>query len=192
MNTKTKNIIRAAGLLVVGLALGACNTNGNTSQAQGQKITETYSKKLSAAQPYPVSQMNDSAERSNLRERLLRLNNPAKIGYLYELAQNGQVIGYYTIKGKPSSTSSQLTPTQNIYDGGGSGGGGNVATESMGDDGSYGPEEQGIFFFTSSGVLVEWSGMWQYSDAPLHLSQQPLITLDANAHPSTTAGQLKP
>lgn len=186
----TKNILRTAGLALVGVMLAACTVGSTDSQTQGQKVTETYAPRLTNAQPYPLSQMNDSAERANLRERLLRLNNPSKIGYLYELAQNGQVIGYYTIKGKPSSTGSQLTPTQNISNCDSSSAA-CVVTDSMGDDGSYGPEEHGIFFFTTSGVLVEWSGMWQYSDAPLHLSQQPLITLDANAHPSTTAGQLK-
>jgi hypothetical protein len=54
--------------------------------------------------------------------------------------------------------------------------------ESMGDDGSFGPEEcqaQGIFAFTAdSNSLVEWCGPWFYSDAPLKLTSQPLILVD--------------
>jgi hypothetical protein len=62
----------------------------HTSQGESRYITENYAKALSAAQPYPLTQMRDSTERKNLRERLLRFNNPDKIGYLYELTQNGQ------------------------------------------------------------------------------------------------------
>lgn len=182
---------------IVGLGLAACSTGSGTtnSQKDQQKVTESYAQKLSNAEPYPLSQMNDSAERANLRERLLRLNDPNKIGYVYELSQTGSVIAEYTVKGKISSTASQLTNSQNInYDNGYSSNGGNTVTESMGDDGSYGPEEggqNGIFFFTTSGVLVEWDGLWQYSDAPLNLTSAPLITMDAHAKPSNTAGQLK-
>ena len=34
-------------------------------------------------------------------------------------------------------------------------------------------------------------GIWQYSDAPLHLSTPPILTINANAAPSSSAGQLK-
>jgi hypothetical protein len=165
--------------------------SNSPSQREQQAITEAYATKLAHAEPYPLSDMNDSAERANLRERLLRMNNPNKIGYLYELTMNGQVIAMYTIKGKISSTGSQLTNTQNITNYNGSN---YMVVDSMGDDGSYGPEEggpNGIFFFTSNGVLIEWNGLWQYSDAPLELTSKPLITMNANAQPTTTAGQIK-
>jgi hypothetical protein len=132
--------VAAVGALLVG-TLAACNDNTSSSQKAGQQITEQYSQTLTNAQPYPLAQMNDSDERANLRERLLRFNNPAKIGYLAELTQNGQVLAYFTVKGKVSSTNSQLTPSQNINYNTGSDNGGNTVTESMGDDGSYGPEE---------------------------------------------------
>jgi len=40
-----------------------------------------------------------------------------------------------------------------------------------------------------SGILVQWDGLYQYSDAPLNLTSKPLITFDANAKPTSTAGQ---
>jgi hypothetical protein len=183
----------AAALLAVG-ALAGCSSSGpNSSTQQGQATTEQYAKQLTTAEPYPLAQMKDSAERANLRERLLRMNDPNKIGYVYELSQTGQVIAAYTIKGKVSSTQSQLTNTDLPYSPCPSCSGGGPATtvSSMGDDGSYGAEEPGIFFFTTTGVLVEWDGPYQYSDAPLNLTSAPLITMDANAKPSSTAGQLK-
>jgi hypothetical protein len=174
-----------ASIAVVSLVVGLGACQNNSSQAKNQRTTEQYSKKLTNAEQYPVDQMNDSDERRNLRERLLRLNNPNKIGYLAEITQQGQVLAYFTVKGKPSSTDSQLTNTQNInghYDG-------NPVTESMGDDGSYGPEENAIFFFDTQNIMHEWSGLWAYSDAPMHLTQPPLITQANDAKPTTTAGQ---
>ena len=178
--------------IATAMILSGCD-QPDSSQGAMQKVTEAYAPKLANAEPYPLAEMNDSAERANLRERLLRLNNPNKIGYVYELTQNGQVLAMYTIKGKVSSTASQLSNTQNI-DRNYNSSGGNVVVDSMGDDGSYGPEEggqNGIFFFTTSGVLVEWNGLWQYSDAPLELTSKPLLLMNADAKPSTTANQLK-
>lgn len=182
---RIKLVVASACALLAVCAITGCS--GSDSQTQGEKVTEQYAAKLTAAQPYPLAQMNDSAERANLRERLLRMNNAGKVGYIYFLTQNGHVIATYTVKGKVSSTMSQLTNTQKTVGGYKS----IVAVESMGDDGSYGPEEggqNGIFFFTTSGVLVEWNGLWVYSDAPLNITSKPLIIVDENAKPSSTAG----
>jgi hypothetical protein len=85
------------------------------SQERGQALTEKFAVKLEAARPYPLDAMTDSPERSNLSERLLRMNNPNKIGYVALVAQTGQIIVTFTIKGKVSSTQSQLTNSQNTY-----------------------------------------------------------------------------
>jgi hypothetical protein len=190
--TYLSRIASALGLLVLAGALTGCDEGQPNSQQRGQAITEAYSVKLENARPYPMGQMFDSAERANLIERLLRMNNPNKIGYVYEFAMSGQIIQHYTIKGKVSSTASQLTNTHNIVDMC-SGSYCPVAVDSMGDDGSYGPEEggeNGIFFFTTNGVLVEYNGIWLYSDAPLGLSSAPLIKMDANAQPTTRGNVL--
>jgi hypothetical protein len=63
----------------------------------------------------------------------------------------------------------------------------------MSDDGSYGPEEggdAGVFFFTTSGVLVEWNGHWSYSDAPINLTTPALATMPVDAQPSTNEHHL--
>lgn len=195
-NKKTK--AAAVGAAAVGaiilLTASSCSGDTASSTAQGQATTEQFAQKLTNAEPYPLSQMTDSAERKNDRERLLRMNDPNKVGYFYELSQTGSVIAEYTVKGKVSSTESQLTNSQACVTINYSTSNGCTAVDSMGDDGTYGPEEggpNGVFFFTSAGVLVEWDGLWQYSDAPLTLTSAPLITMDANAKPSSTAGQLK-
>lgn len=130
------------------------------------------------AVPYPLAQIKAAGgflERQNLRERLLRFNNPSKLGYVYELSALGKYLGYFTIKGKISSTNSQLTETDQVT----TWGGGGYTLASVGDDGTWGPEElgpNGVFFFTTTGVMVETNNNIQYSDAPLQLPGVPNLT----------------
>lgn len=185
-----KRILAVVALPAVALVavLAGCQSKTSKLYHAQQTITNQYQQQLTTARPYPLSQMADSAERENLTERLLRLNDPNKVGYFYGLSSTGQVMAFFVIKGKPSSMGSQLTNTNTIING--------AAIESMGDDGSYGPEEcssQGVFFFTAdTNALQEWCGPWSYSDQPYKLSTAPLIVEDSSAKPSSTAGVRKP
>lgn len=159
------------------------------SQSEGQNTTELYAAQLESARPYPLGQMNDSTERAGLTERLLRMHDPNKLGYVTLLTQMGQVLSSFTIKGKLSSTGSQLTPSQNVVALSGEA----TVVNSMGDDGSFGTNEggkKGIFFFTTQGVLIETNAIFQYSDAPVRLTTAPIVLMPANAKPSTNEGQL--
>jgi hypothetical protein len=137
-----------------------------SAQATGQKLTETAFAKQQAAVPYPADQLTSSLERSNLRRRLLELNKPDKLGYVY-IINFGKIIGYYAIKGKVSNTDSQMTTSTIVEHHGDNGGGGNITYPAPGDDGSYGVNETGNFFFTVEGVLVETDLNYLYADAPL-------------------------
>lgn len=150
------------------LAMGSsgCSTGSSKVQQRDSKITETYAKRFEAAVPYPLDLMKTSLERQNLRRRLLLENQPNKIGYVY-IINFGKVIGYYVIKGKVSSTQSQLTITQQVT---AAPNNGSATVDSMGDDGSYGPNEggqNGVFFFTASGTWVETDLEFLYADQPL-------------------------
>jgi hypothetical protein len=188
-----KKLTIIPALAVVAATVAGCSSSStppNNQQTQ-QQISENYAQKLGGAVPYPLAQMNDSLERSNLRERLLRYNQPTKISYVYVLSYDGKVISYYTIKGKVSSTQSQLTNTQNI-EACPSGGNGNcgVVVDSMGDDGSYGPEEggqNGIFFFTTDGVLVETAMPFVESDAPEKINPDRTLSYVDGSKPSSTS-----
>lgn len=138
-----------------------------SAQKAGQQQTETAFSQQSTAVPYPVDQLRDSTERRNVRERLLRFNKPNRIGYVY-IMSFGKVIGYYTIAGKISNPDSQMT-TSDLVVKRGCGGGSSclVTVTAPGDDGSYGPNEAGIFFFTTEGALVETSQDYLYSDQPI-------------------------
>lgn len=188
-----KTIRRTFAILValaLALSLAACQGGNTSSKTQNteQQTTEAEGQKQIKAEPYPLAQINDSAERKNLIERLLRLNDPNKIGYLAEFTANGQLIRYITTKGKVSSTGSQLTNIESIVRKNSE----NSVVTSIGDDGSYGPEEcqdVGIVYFDTNDVMHEdclQGGNWVWSDAPSHFSISPLVI--EGTTPTSTAG----
>lgn len=206
MNKTTKLIIAAlATTLVAMVAVGCTNYTPQTdSQSVSQRVTQEYNKKLTAKVPYPLEQMNDSIELRNLREKLLRFNKPDKIGYVYTFSNTGEVIDFYTIKGKVSSTQSQMTVTDQAQyicqvkpflpkDADVNRADNQVCdwaiTKSPGDDGSYGDNEPGIFFFTTEDVYVSMSfnTIWRYYDAPLKVDSvtHKVIELPAESKPSS-------
>jgi len=140
-----------------------------------ERTSDELARQQIAAVPYPLAQMRDSLERRNLRERLLRFNRPQKVGYLYVMSF-GKFVGYYVVKGKVSSTQSQMTNGNQVWDGAGDQG--ETVVDSIGDDGSFGPNEggdRGVFFFTATGVMVETTLDWIYSDAPLRIDVPNLL-----------------
>lgn len=145
------------------LILTGCKSNSN-AQTTGQAQTEQAYKQQSEAVPYPADQLKDSLERRNVRAKLLQENKPDAVGYVY-LQSFGKVLGYYVIKGKVSSNNSQMT-TDNLIvkpcDGCD-----RYVVNAPGDDGSYGPNEPGVFFFTTEGVMVKTDLDYIYSTQPI-------------------------
>ena len=142
-------------------------------QAKDQQITAENYERLFKAVPPP--KLKDSQERKNIARRLERFNVANKISYIY-LIDFGKVMSYYTIKGKVSSVNSMLTCTEQLVDDGkgrynGRDGVHVVASPDL--DGSYGSNGDGIFFFTTEDVYVEWNKTYLLSDQPLKLSTPP-------------------
>lgn len=189
-------IVGAALVVLLSLTAGACddtsgtNTASKDAQKNGQQQTVNAFNQQQAAQPYPSGQLTNSLERANLREKLLRYNSPSKISYIYLLSATGGIYAYFTIKGKVSSNSSQMTTAQFlIYDQGGDGGG-NQVVEAPGDDGSYGPDEPGIFFFTTDNVMVTWDGPYLLTDAPMKVNAATTaLTYIDGSKPTSTGGK---
>ena len=139
--------------------------------------------KLSDSQPTP-SDINYSLERYNLikraywvngeREKALSLISKVQLplGYIVLFSANS-VVAQFTVEGKVSSLNSFLTPDiLDIY----KGNGGTVSKELPDVDGSYGENDNGIFFFTVDGKYVEWTGDYIYSDIPLFIDN-PVIKI---------------
>lgn len=152
---------------------------GKDTRSLESKFTEENQTRLMSSDQLP--QLQDSQERRNLKERLLRLNEANKVGYLALIGGQGQLVAYYTIKGKVSSLNSYLTNTQQI--GCTSTGISNdrqcAAVDSPDLDGSYGKNPEGIFFFTTDNTMIEWSGDYLYSDKPLSYTSKPVIVESA-------------
>ncbi len=185
----SRRVLTAIAVAAV-LPLAACTGSGHQSdsaQSTGQAQTEQAFKQQQTAVPYPVAQLKDSLERRNIRERLLRYNDPDKISYIYLLAQTGAVITSYTIKGKVTANDSQMTTSESIISNchGTSSTCNDVAVSAPGDDGSYGPNEPGIYFFTTEDVMITWNGPYLMSDAPQDVRTPPTIIYSKDSKPTS-------
>jgi hypothetical protein len=120
----------------------------------------------------PPPKLQNSLERENLKRYLEEINRDDKISYIY-LINYGKVMSFYTVKGKVTYCSSKLTTRDQILEVGNHMSKGGItrhAVESPGLDGSYGPSEDAIFFWTTEGVLVQWKGDYLWCTEPLKLT----------------------
>ena len=163
------------------ISLTACEA---TTTGSGQDIvsTQEVADNLAISQPTPTD-INFSLERYNLMRRAYWVNGqrekansiicevPKPFGYIILFAGNAPV-SRFIVDGKVSSLNSFLTPSayDDYYANGG------VLTIEMPDvDGSYGENDNGIFFFTVDGNYVEWTGEYLYSDIPIEIDN-PIVS----------------
>lgn len=164
-------------MLVMMTGCSEVTANGSTMDA---KNTQKAAATLQENQPTPTD-IQYSLERYNLIRRAYWVNGqrekanalPCEIekpmGYVILLTESGSIVGKFTVDGKVSSLNSFLTPDSEYYEqeyvtDGASRGYGNKWLADV--DGSYGENDNGIFFFTPDGKYVEWSGIYLYSDIP--------------------------
>lgn len=155
------------------LALGGCNWGEEEGNAARSDKTSASNFDAQVDND-PVPNLSDSLERANIVEHLKRNNQPDRVRYIYLLADTGGVYAYYVIKGKVTSTAAQLTPTDEVVDRTN----GDVVTQAPTDDGSFGGDEGGIYFFTDQGTEIQWNGRWLLTDAPMRINT-PTLTLTA-------------
>jgi hypothetical protein len=144
--------------------------------------------KLQRNQPTPTD-IDYSLERYNLIKRAYWVNGMREkantlpcpvdkpLGYIVLFTESGAVVGSFIVDGKVSSLNSFLTPDSKWYEQGywSEGGSKDGANEWLADvDGSYGTNDNGIFFFTPDGKYIEWSGTYLYSDIPF-IVDDPVI-----------------
>lgn len=140
--------------------------------------------KLTQNQPTPTD-IDYSLERYNLIKRAYWVNGqrekantlPCEIekplGYIVLFTESGSAIGSFVVDGKVSSLNSFLTPDSEVCEVSGEYADNNVEHNGTTDndwlpdvDGSYGENDTGIFFFTTDGKYIEWTGTYLYSDIP--------------------------
>jgi hypothetical protein len=126
---------------------------------------------LSAQSAVDVPDLSYFQERRTIAKWAKHWDRPSAACYVY-LISFGNIIGYYVSDGKPASTGSFLTPEYRREPG--TSGSQQQLPEV---DGTYGTNNQGIRFFTASGIAVEWAGSgasYIYSDIPLEVNA-PLL-----------------
>jgi hypothetical protein len=176
--------VRITALIAVLLAavatLAACThpaSSATNNQTRQNNISGAIAAMFDRAVPYPYATCDmrgctttppsDPLELKNLAFRLQSYNSKNSTNYVYVFTFSGQVVGYYVIQGKVSSTGSQMTSTDVNVTCNGSTSCTNLAP---GDDGSYGPSEGGqfgVFFRTAGGALVETDLPFLVSNAPI-------------------------
>lgn len=181
MKKYTRIVAIMAALLVGLVTLAACGTEtaGASTYGTEQDVASTMeaADRLQYNQPTPTD-IEYSLERYNLIRRAYWVNGQREkantlacpiekpLGYVILMTESGSVVGKFTVDGKVSSLNSFLTPDSEYYEYS-RGGDWSSTNEWLADvDGSYGANDNGIFFFTPDGKYVEWSGIYLYSDIP--------------------------
>lgn len=173
------------GLLFIGaLALTSCemSCSEKTNTQKDVAKQRSVANELAQSQPTPTD-IDYSLERYNLIRRAYWVNGMKEkanslpcpvekpLGYVY-LISMGTVIAQFTVDGKVTSLAKYLTPDyyyEYISSSWGYG-----QSEMADVDGCYGNEVDGIFFFTTDGKYIQWSGDYLYSDIPFSAKETVL------------------
>lgn len=180
-----KNIKSIAAIILmfalITLTMTGCLEEAKNGTDKDVANTKKVAADLQANQPTP-SDINYSLERYNLIRRAYWVNGQREkantlvceiekpLGYIVLITESGAIVGNFIVDGKVSSLNSFLTPDSEYYElvyGGTS----TYYNKWLADvDGSYGENDNGIFFFTPDGKYIEWTGTYLYSDIPFEVA----------------------
>ena len=179
-----KKIVSILLLIAITLCMLAGCDSDYQEQTSDVEKQQSITKDLQQSQPTPTD-IDYSLERCNLirraywvngqREKALSLPCPVEkpLGYVVLMLEGVGVVGNYVIDGKVSSLNSFLTPDSEYYEY--SAGETSKKNNWLADvDGSYGENDNGIFFFTTDGKYIEWTGTYIYSDIP-YIVDDPIL-----------------
>ena len=161
-------------------------TSASSGSKQDVSNTINAANTIQGNQPTPTD-ISYSLERYNLIRRAYWVNGqrekanalPCEIekplGYIVLMSGN-VVVGSFVVDGKVSSLNSYLTPDSEYYEI-------DIESSSYRDnkwladvDGTYGSNDNGIFFFTPDGKYIEWTGTYLYSDIPFEVDS-PILNI---------------
>ncbi len=174
-------------LVLAVLLMGGCGELSTSGTETDTRNTAKVASELASNQPTPTD-IDYSLERYNLIRRAYWVNGQREkantliceiekpLGYIVLFTESGSTVGRFIVDGKVSSLNSFLTPDSEYYE--------VVGSKKEGDcdenkwladvDGSYGENDNGIFFFTPDGKYIEWTGTYLYSDIPFEVSD-PIV-----------------
>ena len=185
-----KKVFAILGIIAIIFTVTACATTTTATAGSRDDVNKTreIANKLQTNQPTP-SDIDYSLERYNLIRRTYWVNGQREkanalpcevekpLGYIVLFTDNGGVIGSFIVDGKVSSLNSFLTPDSEYYEK--IVAGSFVSEENQNKwladvDGSYGENDNGIFFFTTDGKYIEFTGTYLYSDIPFEVDN-PIV-----------------
>jgi hypothetical protein len=182
---KKKIIVCLVAVLILMTCLTSCLEDTPSGSQQDKINQKEAANELQANQPTPTD-LEYSLERYNLIRRAYWVNGQREkamslpcaiqrpLGYVILFSGN-TVVGRFEVDGKVSSLNSYLTPDSDYYEYGGSGS--TYKNNWLADvDGTYGANDNGIFFFTTDGKYIEWTGTYLYSDIPF-IVDNPIVSV---------------
>lgn len=188
MVNRTIKTIMIIGALITALVMFSGCAEGYSGTYNDTSNTMAIASTLAERQPTPTD-ISYSLERYNLirraywvngmREKAATLVCPIEkpLSYIVLFAGN-TVVGRFVVDGKVSSLNSFLSPDSEYYEV--SAGEMPKYNEWVADvDGSYGENDNGIFFFTPDGNYFEWTGEYLYSDIPFEIDN-PVVKYEVN------------
>ena len=178
---------------IVCCLFAGCDIPEATGSQADKSATLEIANNLQTNQPTPTD-IEYSLERYNLIRRAYWVNGmrekanalPCEVqkplGYIVLFTESGAVVGSFVVDGKVSSLNSFLTPDSEYYekdmaysDGSNTKYVDRYSNKWLADvDGSYGENDNGIFFFTPDGKYIEWTGTYLYSDIPF-IVENPVL-----------------
>lgn len=188
---KKKILTVLAAIMTMCILVGCAEAYASTTTYNTRddiENTTAVASSLAERQPTPTD-IDYSLERYNLIRRAYWVNGQREkanmlvceiekpLGYIALFTDNGAVVEKFIVDGKVSSLNSFLTPDSEWYEQEyyGDGDSYNGANDWLADvDGSYGENDNGIFFFTTDGKYVEWTGTYLYSDIPFEI-EDPIL-----------------
>lgn len=167
-------------MIIALVTMVACDLETTTSYAGDDTDRQQAVEKVLTNNQQTPTDIDYSLERYNLIRRAYWVNGQREkanslicqiekpLGYIVLFTESGAVVGSFIVDGKVTSLNSYLSPDSEyfevIYNGESSREHYNKWLADV--DGSYGENDNGIFFFTPDGKYIEWTGTYLYSDIP--------------------------
>lgn len=160
------------------LGTSACGSMDIPTPADKQQTKQLEKLQNDFITRQPIPEVEFSVERQNVIDRIKRWNDPNKVSYIYLISENGIILAYFPIKGKVTALNTYATPDLQIVDDpyarSYEGSQGQVV-DAPDELGTYGENNDGVFFFLTDGTYVEWTGHYLLADQPIKLTQQPIM-----------------
>jgi hypothetical protein len=106
--------LRLALAGVAALAVAGCSGDGETSQDRESTSRQQSYDTLVAGQP--AHRMSYSSTRETINFWIDKWGQPNKLSYVYLMNSNGDMLGYYILRGLPVSYCAALTPNYELID----------------------------------------------------------------------------